>query len=350
MTLDYTKTAVLLAAYKEIKKPTTFLKSRYFPDGVNFATDEVLVEYKDGNQKLAPFVAPEVGGKVVKRDGYEARAFKPAFIAPKRVLTADVLKQKGFGEALYSDMTPAERALAITADDMKEMEEMIVRREEEMSAQVLQNNALSMKHYTDNNDLLEIKNIAFFTESANPAIYTPSVNWTEAGADILADCAAMALSLKKRGLAATDVLLGSGAADAVLNNEKILKLLDIKNYNIGSIDPTEGFDEAIFLGTLNCKGHKLNFIQYTGTYETEEGEVKDYIDPKAVIVTAPGCGQTNYGAITQIDYGSDDFTTHVQKRVPLYDVKDQARTIALRTAPLVQPKNKNPYIKAVVIA
>ena len=97
--LDYTQTAVLLAAYEQMEKPTTFLQSRYFPVGTTFGTDEVLVEYKEGTKKLAPFVAPEVGGKVVKRQGYTAKAYQPAFIAPKRTLTIDVLKKKGFGAA-----------------------------------------------------------------------------------------------------------------------------------------------------------------------------------------------------------------------------------------------------------
>lgn len=346
---DITSTAVLLAAYEEKKKPTTFLQSRYFPDGTNFGTDEVLVEYKDGTQKIAPFVAPEVGGKVVKRDGYSMKSYQPAFIAPKRALSVDTLKKKGFGEAYYNQLTPEERALAITADDLIEMDEMIVRRQEQMCAEVLQNNALTMNHYTDDNKLAFVKNIAYFDGETNDAVYAPAKAWTSADADIIGDCAAIALSLKKRSLPAVDVILGAEAADALLNDEKIQKLLDNRNYNIGTVDPTEQFDDAVLLAQLNCKGHKLNFIQYTGTYEAEDGTIKDYINPKDIIITAPGCGVTNYGAITQIDYGSADFKTYVAKRVPLYEVEKQVKSVALRTAPLVQPTNKNPYVKATVI-
>lgn len=349
MTLNYTNTAVLLAAYEEKKAPSTFLQSRYFPDGETFSTDMVLVEYKDGNTKIAPFVSPEIGGKVVKREGYSASSYQPAFIAPKRTLSIDTLKKKGFGEALYNGLTPEQRALAITADDLKEMDEMIVRTHEFMSAQVLQENSLTMKHYGDNNELVETKHIDFYTEPSNPAIYTPKFTWTSEDADILGDVAAIALMLKKRGLPATDVILGTAAADAFLNNEKILKLLDNRNFNIGAVDPTENFDEAVFLGQINCKGNKLNFIQYAATYQDETGADKEYIDPNTIIVTAPACGVTNYGAITQIDYGSAEFTTYAKKRVPLYEVKDQVRSVALRTAPLVQPKNKNAFIKAKVV-
>ena len=348
MALNYTDTAVLLAAYKEQKAPNTFLQSRYFPDGTVFTTAQVLVEYKDGNQKLAPFVSPEVGGKVVRRNGYEANAYKPAFIAPKRALTIDNLTQKGFGEALYGELTPAERDVKITADDLTEMDEMIVRRHEQMCAQVLQENALTMNHYGDDNKLVETKKIEYFN-GVNEAVYTSSAKWNTADADIVGEVAAIAKILTKRGLPATDVILGSEAADAFLNNEKIQKLLDNRNYNIGTVDPTENFPEATFLGVINCKGRKMNFIQYDATYEDENGADTPYINPKDIIVTAPGCGVTNYGSISQINYGELNFTTYTEKRVPLYDVEGQVRTIALRTAPLVQPKHKNAFIKATVL-
>lgn len=348
MALNYTDTAVLLAAYKEQKAPSTFLQSRYFPDGTVFTTAQVLVEYKDGNQKLAPFVSPEVGGKVVRREGYQANAYKPGLIAPKRALTIDNLTQKGFGEALYGELTPAERAVKITADDLTEMDEMIVRRHAQMCAQVMQENALTMNHYGDDNKIIDVKKIEYFNEQ-NDAVYTVSAKWNTADADILAEVAAITKLLTKRGLPAQDVIMGYEAADAFLNNEKIQKLLDNRNFNIGAIDPTENFDDAVFLGQLNCKGRKMNFIQYDATYIDENGVEKYYIDPKTIIVTAPGCGVTNYGAITQLDYGNTEFTTYAEKRVPLYAIKDQVREVALRTAPLVQPKHKNAFIKATVL-
>ena len=348
MTLDYTNTAVLLAAYKEQKAPNNFLQSRYFPDGTVFTTSNVLVEYKDGNQKIAPFVSPEVGGKVVRREGYEAKIYKPGFIAPKRPLTIDDLTEKGFGEALYGELTPEERAVKITADDLTEMDEMIVRRQEQMCAQVLQENALTMNHYGDDNKLIDTKKIEYFT-GTNESVYTPSKVWSADDADIIGDLAAIALQLAKRGLPATDVILGTEAADAFLNNEKVLKLLDTRNLNIGAVDPTEGYPEAVFLGQINCKGYKLNLIQYAATYENEAGTITPYINPKVAIVTAPACGVTNYGAVTQINHGETMPTTIAEKRVPLLKINDQVREVALRSAPLVQPKHKNAFIKATVL-
>lgn len=343
--LDYTSTPVLLAAYEQKKKPTRFLQTRYFPRGVNFGTDEVLVEYKKGARKMAPFVTPEVGGKFMARNGYRAEAYKPAFIAPKRALSIDTLKKKGFGEAYYRQLSPAERAMAITANDLQEMDEAIVLREEWMCAQLLKNNSIIMKHYNDDNVLVETKKIEFFEGGSNTAIYTPTVSWDKDNADILGDGNAMVKMLTDEGLPAVDMIVGSKAKKAIYNNEKILKLLDNRRVELGFIDPTAEFEDATLVAQLDFEGHKLNIIEYTGTYEDETtGNNVPYIAPEAVIVTAPDCGVTNYGAITQIDYGQFDFTTYSGPRVPLYKVNDQVREVALRSAPLVQPKNQNPYI------
>ena len=61
--------------------------------------DDVLVEYRDGDKRLAPFVAPRKGGVTILRKGYTMERYTPPYIAPKRTLTADDLSKKGFGEA-----------------------------------------------------------------------------------------------------------------------------------------------------------------------------------------------------------------------------------------------------------
>ena len=346
--LDYTKTADLLAAYKQERPVTTFLKDRYFPDGVTFATQEVIVEYKAGRRVLAPFVAPEINGKVMKRNGYIAKAFEPAMIQPKRTLSIDDLKRKTFGEAFYKQLTPHQREVAITVDDLKEMRGMIDLRKEEMASQVLKTNALTMKYYTNDNTLEDVKNIAFF-EGNNTALYTVTNKWNTEGADILGDLAAMAEDLRKNGLPATEVLVGRNVAKTILKDKTILELFNNRRVEIGKWEPHSIYPEATLLCPLNAYGNDLDVISYLGTYENDKGENVDFIDANSVIVLAPGCGVTNYGMISQIDYGQASFTDYVEKEVPLYEVKDQTRSVILKSAPLLQPKNLSPFRVATVL-
>ena len=104
MPFNFYDTHTLLMAVQQLTPAATFLRDRYFPtnDASDiFATDDVLVEFRDGSKKLAPFVAPRKGGVTVLRAGYNMERYTPPFVAPRRVLTIDELRKRGFGEALY---------------------------------------------------------------------------------------------------------------------------------------------------------------------------------------------------------------------------------------------------------
>ena len=61
MAFNYYDTHHLLASVQQLPPLHTFLLDRYFPTNAAtdiFATDDVLVEYKKGSKKAAPFVAP----------------------------------------------------------------------------------------------------------------------------------------------------------------------------------------------------------------------------------------------------------------------------------------------------
>lgn len=65
MPFNFYDTHTLLMAVQQLTPAATFLRDRYFPtnDASDiFATDDVLVEFRDGSKKLAPFVAPRKGG------------------------------------------------------------------------------------------------------------------------------------------------------------------------------------------------------------------------------------------------------------------------------------------------
>lgn len=352
MPFNFYDTHHLLAAVQQLTLPTTFLRDRYFPsgDGDLFSTTDVLVEYRDGSKRAAPFVAPRKGGVTILRSGYEVKRFEPPFIAPRRMLTIDDLQKRGFGEALLSNMTPAQRQQAILLRDVQELSQMITRREEAMAAEVMQTGGCVMKHIADDVDDGDAKFIQFYTGDSNPGEYTPSGSWGKDYAGITGDIAAMARMLTKRGLSATELVVGSDAADAILANTDIQKLLDIKNYNVGRIDPATLPNGAAHIATLNCNGRLIDVICYDEEY-TEGSETKAYINPKTVILTAPAAGRTLYGAVTQVEQSDGQFHTYTGRRVPKYlsNAEGNTRTLTLTSCPILIPNNKTPFIVASVL-
>ena len=357
MAFTFYDTHTLLASLQQLPPLHTFLLDRYFPTNAAsdiFATDDVLVEYKKGSKKAAPFVAPRKGGITILRDGYTMKRFTPSYIAPKRPLTIDDLRKRGFGEALYTQLTPEQRQGVIMLGDLDELRAMNMRRKEAMAAEVIFTNGCVMDEYVDDFHNFEEREVRYYDGDTSPAIYTPSANWdtTEAsGKQMINDVAAMGSMLTSRGLPFTEVLVAPDVADIILANEWILKLLDNRNYQIGGVDPATLPTGATKIARLNIKGRMIDFLTYEDTYTEVDGTVKPFIPAGKIAACAPAAGRTVYGAITQVEQSDGEFHTYTGVDVPKYlsDATHNVRELILSSAPLCMPNNENPFIVADVL-
>ncbi|MEG1491142.1 MAG: major capsid protein [Oscillospiraceae bacterium] len=349
-------TKTMLAAVKQMTTITSFLRDRYFPTaaGDMFPTEEVLMEYKDSTgHKMAPVVLPRKGSVSVERDGYTTNKMVPPLVAPSRPLTIDDLNKKSFGENLFSDRTPEQRQAEILLQDLSEFDEMHTNREEYIASKCMFNNGYVLKQYADDyggSNYIEYE-MKFYTEASNPATYTPGVKWDATGSDKLADLYQMILMLTRKGNNATEVLLGADAAEEFLSDAILKELLDLKNYQIGQIDPIVLPQGAARLGRINVRGRMIDLLMYDGTYEDETtGAVTPFVPAKQICVTAPGAGRGLYGAVSQIEQSDGVFHTYMGRRVPRYWTEKNARELTVSSRPLLIPKTKNPFITATVLA
>ena len=354
MNLDLFSTYALLRAVEQLTPPTTFLRDRYFPTNDNediFRAEDVLVEYRDGSRRAAPFVAPRAGGVTMLRSGYAMKRFTPPYIAPRRMLTIDELNKRGFGEALYSQLGPEERQVVLMLKDAEEMDQYISRREEAMAAETLLNNGCIMRHIADDKTLEDDVEIRFYDEAANPARYAPALLWDDPNAHIIEDVAAMARMLTMRGLAASDLVVAPDVADVVLADPKLQKLLDLRNYDIGGVDPALLPEGAARIARLNFKGRMIDILSYDETYEDDDGTIRQFIPSGHIVLTAPACGRTRYGAVSQVEEHDGLFHTYAGKRVPKYlsNPEKNTRSLTMTARPLLMPNNKNPWIAAKVL-
>ncbi len=347
-TLNILSSHALIRSASQLVRPVTFLRDRYFPtnDATDiFSTDDVLMEFQDGNKKLAPFVAPRKGGMTILREGYTMERYTPPFIAPKRPLTVDDLNKRGFGEALFTQLTPEQRQAALIFKDMQDMDDMIARREEAMASELLLTNKLIMKHYADDTSKYEEMVIQFYSGS-NPNTATLTTKWNESGANILGDLAVLVRKLTSKGLPATDLICAPDVADTIINDDKIEKFLDNRRYELGKVDPKLLPAGAALVCVLNVNGRYINVISYDETYTADNGADTPFITAKYAILTAPNCGRTLYGAVTQVEQEDGQFHTRAGRRVPKYvsDATGNSRDLYLASRPLLVPNNKGSWI------
>ena len=279
----------------------------------------------------------------------------PPTVGMKRTLTIDDLKLRGFGEALYGDKTPEEREGILVTEDMAELRDTLRRRHEVMASEILFNNKLTIKEFGDDGKPSGAEKVMQFYEGgSNPAIYTPSSNWTtteESGKQIIADITAMVKMLTTRGISATEVVMASNVADVFLANPYIQKLLDNRRMEMGEVKPIELPDGAARIARLNIRGRMIDFLTYDEEYyDAESKKMKPYIPEGYIVLLAPGCGHTVYGGITQME-DDNQFHTYAGEEVPklLVDRTHDTKMISVRSAPLLLPHYKAPWVSAHVI-
>ena len=351
MPLDFFSTYVLAAIVQEVVPETKFFRDRYFPTGADdvFHSNKVLCEYRDGDRTMAPFVAARVGDIPVERQGYQIFEYEPAYIGLSRDLTMDELEKRGFGEALYANYDAATRAARLIAEDFTTLNKRIQRREEWMAVQTMINNACTMQEYIDAKTKGDVKHIQFY-EGSSDHTYTVANIWNSQSGDFFGDVTEMSRMLARRGLPSADLILGTDVAAAIMDIEKVRQLLD-KNSGIfvGSIKPQlTSYSGVTTLGVLNFGGHDLTLWEVDEEVKDENGNTVKLFPATSAMVTAPNCGHIAYGAISQIDYGATEPSTHYGNRIPklILDQANDLRKLRLACRPLAMPRNKSPYIYA----
>lgn len=345
--IDIFDTLYLLGMAQELNPVPSFFKDRYFGDEETFSQDKVLIEFMNGSSKMVPFIDPKVGDIPVNREGYELYEFAPSLIAPSRILTLDDLAKRGFGEPLLSGSTKAERARAIQFRDLEDLGRRIGRREEWMAAQTMINNGFDMAEYIDAQTVGKTIPVRFYdTNGSNPAAVTvtPWTTWAGAKADITQMCD----DLTERGLAASDLVLGATTWSKLSAMTGFYQDLDTKNIDMGVIRASIAGTGVSYMGRLNIDGYNLDVFVAREKYKDASNVAQDYFPATSAMVTAPGCGKTAYGAVTQIDFGSSEFATYEGKRIPklVVEQNNDIRKIRLASRPFTAPKNMAPWMYA----
>ena len=353
--LNILNTYYMMGLWEGLSPVPTFFRDRYFPTeaGDIYAADKVIVEYRDGDHNMAPFMVDRAEPIAVGRKGYEIHDYEPTKIAQSCPLTLDDLRKRGFGEALLTNLTEADRAARMVMEDIARLERRFSRSEEWLCAQTIINNGFSVNEMIDKDTVGNVATVQYYDATkGNDGLYTVSTPWASNSSfrAITADIRAICRGLSERGLAHTDLLVGVDVADVLLNNDDFRKLID-RNSGImissGIEEQLSAYDGVTILGVINFAGYRLNVICVDEQYKNDQGVTTNYFPAKSIAVTAPGAGHLMYAHITHLEENGD-YTTIAAKRVPdlFVDRKRKTREIILESRPLAAPKNYAPWVYA----
>lgn len=329
MSINLDDTRTLLGVVERSFKPTTTLVDTFFPEVRTFVTETVEMEYRKGTRKLAPFVVPGTKGVNVSRGGSQLRVYKAPLMKPKRVIEASDIMRRGFGETVYSQRTPAERAQELRARDMAELVDTIARSEEWMSAQVLINGSCQIKGYADDGKTELIDTLTF--EGFDNKITISDNTWDKTDtANPYNDMGDLSQTIRsKAGIVPTVAICGADVVPYLLNNQILRDYMMVPsrdNLALLSVQPRLVRPELMRVGYISALN--LDIYAYDGGYEDENGEFTPYIPANHMIIGVPGRGKRLYGAVTQLE-ADRQYHTYEGQYIPKVTVDLESDTSSL---------------------
>lgn len=342
MTISIQDTHTLLGVVRTLRAPNTYWLNLCFPSIQTFNTEYIDFDVVEGGRRVAPFVAPNVQGKVMSDLGFTTKRFKPAYVKPKAIVTPDRVLKRRAGEAYGGSLSPQARADAIVADILREQFEMHIRRRELMAFAAIADGSITI---TGEN--YPTSTVSFGRDGTHAVNLTGADRWSESTSEPLADIDAWMTKLhRKAGVVATRATMGTDSFAAFVSHADILAQLDLRRVG----DPME-----LKLGPGNgepaqYKGKLANGLEiwvYADIYENDAGTQVDVMNASDVILTSPGVdGVQCYGAILDADAGfaaTDLFPKMWKENDP------SAIFLMSQSAPLMVPTRPNATLKARVL-
>lgn len=345
------ETYKLVKTVKKMYPVVQFLKDRYFPDGSVYYSEKALIEFKKKGRKIAPFVIPLVNGIVMEKDGYRTDIVDAPYIAPKRVITAKELEQKAFGESPESGRSPEQRENELESEFIDDNRISILRRHEQMCAELLLTGQIMMKHYATAEDAAkgenyELKYLRFYEgEFKNKYRFTKKFK-DMTTSEKIQEFYKMATVLRKRGIRATDIVMTSDVSMLLMSDKDFLEFYNKAKVNIGEINPTELPDGVVSNGSININGVVMTLFTYDEIYEDLDGEEKEILPAGTIAFLQPNMGTTVYAQVTF--YTKDGFKSYAEKIVPrlVGDEKSNMAEVQAFSRPVMYPNDMDGWLVA----
>lgn len=328
MAIELKDTVSLMQAMERIKQPASFLVDTFFPNMPQPAVQSTIaVEYRKKDRVLAPFITGSTKATNMKRPDAKMSFYQPPMVGPRTIVDPEMLQNRGFGEGVYSTVTPAQRATKLQAEDLVFLQGSIMNRKNKMAADLLTTGKYTIEGYADDGKQVITDEVAFDWDQK----ITPSVGWDQAGAKIYQDLKnASELIQQNAGIVPTICVVGKNVEQYFLDNDELGKFLaipNLQNLTIASFQPKYISPLVRYVGTIVGLG--LEIYSYAETYTDDAGKVQSFIGADDVIIAVPGRGQQLHGAVTLLNDECTGFNTYVAPYVPYYSGDKNSQQLAL---------------------
>lgn len=338
---DLFSTDTLGAIVEDLRVPRSGFAQRYFTTVSQDDTEEIHFDIDNKPRRIAPFVSPLVGGKIVQSRGFRTSTFTPAYIKDKRTFhPARAIKRvKGerIGGGQYS---PEERMQILLVQDLQDQLEMLERRMEWMAAQALHNGGVTIK----GEQYPEVY-VNFGRHADLTVTKTSGAKWGESGVKPLDDLQDWSdRMVKLSGVAMTEVTMTVDVWKVFRSDADVKTRLDRWRGNSTMQADAHQSEGRVFQGMVD----QFAIYTYSGWVVDPETGTEGAILPAGTVIGAAGDaveGVRHHGAILDHDslQAQEYFTKSWVEQDP------SMRFLLMQTAPLLVPYRVNATLRATVL-
>jgi len=344
MAVDLYSTADVLDVLQYTRQPTRWFLDRFFTEAINFDTEQIMFDRVfDDNRLMAPFVVPNVQGRVMGMTGYDTVAFKPAYVKPKYVVDPNMVIPRRPGEAyIEGSLSPQQRKDAVMALLTQKGRDALANRNEWLAAQALQFGQVTISGEDYPTTLVDFRRDAQLTQTL-----TGGARWSQSTSDPMSDLRlARNRSNILSGARITDYVFGQDAYNKFSNRVNLRDLMDKRydGYNATRITLlTDGYEGVEFVGTiggLDGQGRMDIWIHTGKLIDPVDNTEKFIFDQNSVMgISGPSVqGKRCFGAIKDFDanlQALEIFAKNWRNQDPSVEY------LLFQSAPLMIPKQSN---------
>lgn len=318
---------------------------RFFPQRFTSTAQEIFFDQLPArDRRLAPFVAPNVQGRVMKSRGRKMASFKPAYVKPKHVVDPSkaIAKRKGepLGGLNAGDLSLDQRYDAAVADNLRDEREMIERRWDWMQAQAVIYGYIDV----EGEDYPKVR-VDFQRDASLTVVIGAGMTWDDPDSLPLKDIGAVRTIAFQKGRAPVKHLIfGTDAWNAFAAHATVKVLLDNQkrgsesNYNATGLTDGSPYE---YMGQISGPdgAGRIDLWTYANEYEDDDGNLHPYLDPRDVIGVGGNLGGVMaFGAIMDKKAG----LAALELFPKMWDNDDPSVTYTMtQSAPLPVPTNPN---------
>jgi len=328
--MDIYSTTALNRLVLSLKRPQTALLSTFFSTVETSDTEDIKFDVENKKRRIAPFVSPLRGGKLVEDEGYVTNTFSPAYVKDKRVHDPNKALKRAAGETIGGSMAPIERHRANIAISTANQLEMLNRRKEVMAAEVLRTGKCTIS-----GEGYDTVVVDFGRKAAHTVTLAGAARWGQAGVKPLENLEDWTSTvLQNSGAVIRDVIMDTAAWRLFRADADVKAVLDTRPLS-ASTDALVALQFAKLGMSYKGQVGEVRFWVYQDWYVDDNGVEQPMLPANTVILASPDVeGVQHHGAIRDEDAGIQG----VEYFSKSWKEEDPSRRVLLmQSAPLVVP-------------